>query len=221
MSDPCSFTNSDKFRSESIHFDWLINFESQCIEGTAALKCSVSNPTNHFILDTRFLDVKSVEVANQKAAFELGEFHPAKGQALTITAPSEVPAGEVSIKIAYATTSKCTALQWLRPAQTCGGEHPYLFSQCQAIHARSLFPCQDSPGIKIKYTAAVTVKDPLVALMSANLQHDKTESGLFLLLIGQNSHPLFSQWKQDLSFYSTCANEYIFGSNRLRRFDVT
>ena len=179
MSDPCSFTNSDKFRTESIHFDWLINFESQCIEGTAALKCSVSNPTNQFILDTRFLDIKSVEVANQKAAFELGDFHPAKGQALTITAPSEVPNGEVTISITYATTSKCTALQWLRPAQTCGGEHPYLFSQCQAIHARSLFPCQDSPGIKIKYTAAVTVKDPLVALMSANLQHDKTESGLF------------------------------------------
>ena len=44
----------------------------------------------------------------------------------------------------------------------------------KAIHARSLFPCQDSPGIKVKYTAAVTVKDPLVALMSANLQHDKT-----------------------------------------------
>ena len=33
---------------------------------------------------------------------------------------------------------------------------------------------QDSPGIKVKYTASVTCADPLVALMSANLQHDKT-----------------------------------------------
>ena len=49
-----------------------------------------------------------------------------------------------------------------------------MIPQEKAIHARSLFPCQDSPGIKVKYTAAVTVKDPLVALMSANLQHDKT-----------------------------------------------
>merc|ERR1711953_994423 len=91
------------------------------------------------------------------------------------TAPEEIEAGSCSIQINYTTTENCTALQWLTPAQTCGGTHPYLFSQCQAIHARSLFPCQDSPGIKIKYTAAVTVKEPLVALMSANLQHDKTE----------------------------------------------
>ena len=60
--------------------------------------------------------------------------------------------------------------------------HPYLFSQCQAIHARSLFPCQDSPGIKIKYTAKVQVISPLVALMSSNLQHDKTVKGSVLIV---------------------------------------
>ena len=100
MSDPCSFTNSDKFLTKSIDFDWLINFESQSIEGTAALQCQVINPTKQFILDTRFLDVKSVTIANQKAEFELGEFHPAKGQALTIDAPTEIGIGEVIIAIA-------------------------------------------------------------------------------------------------------------------------
>jgi len=43
-----------------------------------------------------------------------------------------------------------------------------MFSQCQAIHARSIIPCQDSPGDKFTYKASVKVSSPLVVLMSAN-----------------------------------------------------
>ena len=39
--------------------------------------------------------------------------------------------------------------------------------QCQAIHARSFVPCQDTPGAKMTYTAAVRVPVDLTALMSA------------------------------------------------------
>ena len=42
-----------------------------------------------------------------------------------------------------------------------------VFTQCQAIHARALLPCQDSPGVKAPYTASLTVPDGLVGLMSA------------------------------------------------------
>ena len=39
--DPCSFTNSDVFRTESVHFDWTIDFEKKAIIGSVALKCNV------------------------------------------------------------------------------------------------------------------------------------------------------------------------------------
>jgi len=172
MADPVSFTNAECFVTQSLHFDWRLDFDRGCIDGTVQLNVNVLKQTEQFILDTRFIDIKSVTVNGAKAEFKLGALCPAKGQPLTIGA--SVAAGEATIVIGYATTKECTALQWLTPAQTCGGTHPYMFSQCQAIHARSLFPCQDSPGLKVKYTAAVTCVEPLVALMSANLQHDKT-----------------------------------------------
>ncbi|KAJ2325400.1 Leucyl aminopeptidase yscIV, partial [Coemansia sp. RSA 2702] len=50
---------------------------------------------------------------------------------------------------------------------TLGKSHPYLFTQCEEIHARSLLPCQDSPSVKISYSASIRAPKPLTALMSA------------------------------------------------------
>ena len=57
--------------------------------------------------------------------------------------------------------------QWLSPAQTVGGKHPFLFSQCQAIHARSVVPLQDTPRIRITFEAELTVPAALRGLMAA------------------------------------------------------
>ena len=59
------------------------------------------------------------------------------------------------IKIEYSTSENSTALQWLPPEQTAGKTHPYMFSQCQAIHCRSMVPCQDTPSVKSPYSAEV------------------------------------------------------------------
>jgi aminopeptidase N len=45
-------------------------------------------------------------------------------------------------RVEYETTEACSAAQWLTPEQTVGKKFAYLFTQCQAIHARSLVPCQ-------------------------------------------------------------------------------
>jgi leukotriene-A4 hydrolase len=47
-----------------------------------------------------------------------------------------------------------------------GKNHPFMYTQFQAILARSMIPCQDTPAVKSPYTMTVTVKAPLVAACS-------------------------------------------------------
>ena len=106
-----------------------------------------------------------VEVDGKDAKFNVGERIEPYGAPLTITLPSTVSKGKtVNIEIRVATTDKCTALQWMTPAQTSNKKHPYMFSQCQAIHARSVFPCQDTPDVKS--TISFALRSPLPVLAS-------------------------------------------------------
>ena len=71
------------------------------------------------------------------------------------------------MRLRYRTSPDAPALQWLSPEQTEGGRHPFLFSQCQPIHARSLVPLQDTARHRLTYEAEVEVPEPLSAVMSA------------------------------------------------------
>lgn len=57
----------------------------------------------------------------------------------------------------------------MTPDQTSSKDLPYLFTQCEPTECRSLAPLQDTPYIKSPYYAEVTVVDPVVVYMSANL----------------------------------------------------
>jgi len=65
------------------------------------------------------------------------------------------------VRVRYETSPDASAIQWLDAAQTSGKTFPYLFTQCQAIHARSMLPCQDTPAVKCPYTASITVPTSL------------------------------------------------------------
>ena len=98
------------------------------------------------------------------AEFKVGDRVEPYGNPLTITLPSAVPKGQsLKIEIKVATTDCCTALQWMTPAQTSNKKHPYMFSQCQAIHARSVFPCQDTPDVKSTFSFALRSPLPVLA----------------------------------------------------------
>lgn len=161
--DPHSY--ADDAQPSSEHLDWeaTLDFERKEIRARATL--TFREPGEGPLdLDTRELSIDAVTGADGKPLpFELAPPEPILGQRLRI----QLPAGSAKVVITYRTSPQASALQWLTPEQTEGGKHPFLFSQCQAIHARSVVPLQDTPRLRIRYRAKVELPAELRALMGA------------------------------------------------------
>ncbi|XP_033647821.1 leukotriene A-4 hydrolase-like [Asterias rubens] len=176
--DFCSFSDRQQVVTTKLSLDWDINFSERKINGSVQVAVrTLGNDVAKLVLDTKDLTIFSVcdEVTGEKLDFHLAEPDKALGTSLSIKLPSsaQTKGAECTIRITYETSPSALALQWLKPSQTAGKNHPYLFSQCQAIHARSMIPCQDTPGVKAPYEAKVTVPVDLVALMSAERLGDE------------------------------------------------
>ena len=140
-----------------------MNFATSRLEGKATLNLAAASG-GALDLDTRDLEIRGVtDGSGNPLEFELAEKDAILGSCLRV----QLPEGTRTFTIDYATSPGASALQWLEPAQTDGGKHPYLFSQCQAIHARSVIPCQDSPLARFTFQARMTVPEDLTVVMAA------------------------------------------------------
>lgn len=172
--DPYSFANTDQFVSEHLHLNLAVDFEDQVLHGSASLDLRRIDPdAREIVLDTRDLTIENVVFPIDdeliSAEFALGETDAYLGTPLTIRIPEPISASEtLNVMITYRTSPESTALGWLPPDLTAGGEHPMLYSQSQAIHARSWVPLQDTPAVRITYNARIQTPPGLIALMSAD-----------------------------------------------------
>uniref|UniRef100_H3CCG6 Leukotriene A(4) hydrolase n=1 Tax=Tetraodon nigroviridis TaxID=99883 RepID=H3CCG6_TETNG len=167
--DPCSFSNFHRCVTKHLTLNLSVDFHSHVIRGRVALTVeALQDRMSSLTLDTKDLKIVSVAAHGQAAPFSMGPKHGFKGTPLEITLPFDLSRGQhVIVEVSYETSPSATALQWLTPEQTAGKAEPYLFSQCQAHHCRSMIPCQDSPSVKHTYYAQVSVPKALVAVMSA------------------------------------------------------
>ncbi|KAJ2195208.1 Leucyl aminopeptidase yscIV [Coemansia sp. RSA 530] len=171
--DPNSQANLTEIATEHVHLDLAVDFAGTKLEGTAVYRLVALLPTQEVVLDTAHLKLggarlKLIDGSLVPLEIDTNSIHEIYGTALRVLLPEPVAAGDkLTIEVDYETSPDSGAIQFLTPEQTLGKSHPYLFTQCEEIHARSLLPCQDSPSVKISYSANVRVPKPLTALMSA------------------------------------------------------
>jgi leukotriene-A4 hydrolase len=242
-----SYANPELVRVHHLSLDLRVIFEQQTIQGTAILTIEQSGrDAKQLILDSRSLQIDETEVSPdgvkyQESRFSIGQSDRILGAPLRI----DVAPDTKFVRIRYSTDPTATALQWLAPEQTAGKRHPFLYTQSQAIHARSWIPLQDSPGVRVTYDAKVHVPQGLKAVMSATncpdtpgctfVMDQPVPSYLIALAVGdlvfQATGPRTGVWAETSVLAKAAAEfsdmekmieaaERLYGPYRWGRFDV-
>ncbi|MCJ8166308.1 M1 family metallopeptidase [Pontibacter sp. E15-1] len=154
-----------------------VDFGNKVLSGQAAYQIENKTGTEEIVFDTRGLQIEQAFVGDdmEPTSFRLGTPDEVLGQPLFV----KIKPDTRRVTIKYRTSPEAAALQWLNPQQTAGKQHPFLFTQSQAILARTWIPIQDSPGIRITYSATVQVPAELLAVMSASNPTEKNPRGVY------------------------------------------
>lgn len=182
--DPHSFANTTEVSVSHLDINLFVNFETKILSGYTTLTLDHKKKTKKLTLDTRDLTIEKVtlDAKETPAVFTLGEEKKFLGKPLIITITPKTK----FVKIYYKTSPTGGALQWLDPSQTSGKEKPFLFTQSQAILARTWVPCMDGPGVRMTYSATIHTRPDLVAVMSASGNSGtKTKDGVYTFQMKQ------------------------------------
>ena len=174
--DPHSYARPEEAVVKHLDLDLTVDFTTRQLRGVATILFQKSENGNRLFLDTKGLQIHEVLFENgQQAQFIIHKADSLLGAALEIELAGKI--GRVIIS--YSTGHDAEALQWLGAGQTADKTDPFLFTQSQAILARSWLPLQDSPGIRFTYTARVEVPKGMMALMSAENPQEVVHDGIY------------------------------------------
>ncbi len=178
--DPTSYTDLTQGRISHIDFHIQADFSS-CILDIEATYQMQSPLHGSLHLDTFKLEMKQAHANGRDLEWGFDASDEVLGERLHLKGFD----GESSFTLQFRTSPEARALQWMNASQTVGGEYPFLYSQCQASNARSIFPCQDSPSVRFTYSAKVEVPKELTAVMAAEQVEASEGNGTFLFKMPQ------------------------------------
>lgn len=176
--DKHSFANSAEVAVT--HLDWKaqIDFDEQVITASAVWHLS-DHTTNTLILDTKGLHIQHITLdGGNETTWRLGDTIQGK-EYLGVPLIIAIKPGTRTVQIDYTSSPDAAAVQWLNTAQTRDKKFPFMFTQSQAILARTWLPCMDGPGVRFTYTAEVQVPQGMLALMSAENPQEKNSTGKY------------------------------------------
>ncbi len=204
-SDVHSYANPEQVRVRHLDLDCELLFDRRVIRGTSTLTLDKAASGEHSLqLDTRELKILRTETSADGGGFTSVPFKLyAADRYLGSRLSVPISAGTTKVRIEYETSPAASGVQWLDPSQTAGKKHPYVFTQSQAIHARSWIPLQDSPAVRITYTARIRTPIELRAVMSAEQDSNTARTGDYKFNMPQAIPPyLIALAAGDIAFKS-------------------
>lgn len=171
-----SFAQPEIAKTKHLNLNLTADFEKKTLAGFASFDLE-NNQADKIIFDVRDLNIEKVTIGENETptTFKIGEAKEFLGNPLEVV----ITPTTKKVKIYYSTNPDAAAVDWLNPQQTAGKKHPFLFTQGQAILTRTWIPCQDSPGIRITYSATIKVPKELLPVMSASNPTEKNDDGIY------------------------------------------
>ena len=169
VTDEVSYGNIRDVVSTHLHLELSVDFKAKQLTGYVEHQLNWQNKAaNKLVLDTRDLTIEKVTFFSgdnwKQANFKLFPHDDVMGSKLSIDLAKQPE----KVRIYYTTSPTASGLQWLTPVQTAGKKAPFMYSQSQAIHARSWIPVQDTPAMRVTYSAHIETPKNLLAVMSAD-----------------------------------------------------
>lgn len=173
-------SNIEDVRTTHLHLDLDVNFDEKKIFGVARHEIEQINSVDEIIFDIDGLKVTKIttgteEAKELEAAYEIGAEVEHLGAPLSVAINDKIE----QVNIYYETTDASNALDWLDPSLTMSKEHPFLYTQGQAVLTRTWIPIQDTPSNRITYSASLKVPSDLLAVMSATNPTEKNDEGIY------------------------------------------